>query len=312
MARLQTVDMDPNLGLARETPHLMALPQEMLDMIFELAYANDEKFTVVARSGWTALEKDRRDRCRGGARYHLRPFPEVKVQEFMVSKAFFTAAAKAFIQSRTITGTARDIRAYRDGINTIVSNGIGRAWIRGMAIRMRVVPAPVPSRLRSLIVEVNDIDFRSCDLEPWYDDLSEADFAKLERVAPNATTKACWDRNVQRLDKLIRSKVLQCKVASSGSYRPGDVLHKSALYPGSLVSATSSTLLSERPASSDLFDMVLSRESTSGALRANQSFQYALTARDIPSSVEELVVLLMTKGTAVMAWIDEVKKRMPR
>lgn len=58
-------------------------PQEVLDMIFELAYGNLSPSTLTDRTTWEVIE-ERRRRWKGH-KYVPRPFGPYKIDEFMVS-----------------------------------------------------------------------------------------------------------------------------------------------------------------------------------------------------------------------------------
>ncbi|KAK3641323.1 hypothetical protein LTR56_011351 [Elasticomyces elasticus] len=316
--------MDPNLGLARETPHLFSLPQEMLDMIFKLAYATVDDLRVISRKGWERkLESPKTS-------YHDRNFPVVKVQEFLVSKEYFVNAAKAFIANRTVcpSGFAEVYDIY-----DFAKQGIGRAWGRELRCSVYAVPRACMWSLKSLIVTLSEVFFVSC-LQPgpaiWECEYGEADFRKLRSLGKllnlrglthfslivttgqhyihTADDRLHWSRNVQRLDTLIRSQVLQPKAENTSTYRASGVHTSSALYPGSLVSSTGSKLLSASSISASRRLLDRRRESTSTLPSPGPPLACKLTTKDIPSSLEGLKSLLDTHGTAVMAWVREMKE----
>ncbi|KAK3647087.1 hypothetical protein LTR56_008255 [Elasticomyces elasticus] len=322
--------MDPNLGLARETPHLMTLPQEMLDMIFESAFAGTGKINIISKPGWDAVEKAKR-RAAGSKGYNISPFPVPKVQEFLVCKSFFVNAANAYLKGNVVHGSSRNVSACGTGLSKLVTTGIGRAWLRSLECEGALLPCGL-SGLRSLVVVATQTDFS--DLEPWEDDINEADFRRLfwistllqvrgvqhfelrKKIRPEYVSdpkkRSCWERNIQRLDTLVRSKVFQPKAASSGSDRPGGMLNSPALYPGSLVSSTGSKLLSASSTSAGHRSMGANRDTTSDVSPSSQHPKGKLTTSDIPSSIEGLKSLLDTNGMAFVAWVNEAKKSMQR
>ncbi|KAK5693394.1 hypothetical protein LTR97_009963 [Elasticomyces elasticus] len=314
--------MDPNVALARETPHLMKLPQEMLDMIFELAYASDGMLKVLSKDGWEFGQKWSTKRSGW-------PFPALKVDTFMVSKAYFVNAAKACIQRQIVCGDADDIRVAVRSLCVFTMAGLGNVWLRRLESPLLIMPFKGVQNLKHLILEIKDFDFRRDRKEPFDLEMAEADFCKIDDIStvlelrgikhfelqhhPSIYDKkpdqiARWNRNMQRLDTLIRSKVLQPKAPSSGSNLPGGMLGSSALYPGSLVSATGSQLLSASSASASHRSLDARRESTSAMTPPGPPPKDRITARDIPSSIEGLKSLLDTNGTAFVAWVEDMKR----
>ncbi|KAK5675890.1 hypothetical protein LTS10_011622 [Elasticomyces elasticus] len=316
--------MDPNLGLASETPHLMALPQEILDMIFELAFAGSGRLTIIAGVAWLdkkgTAEAISRNRSQGS--HIIRPYLGRKVDEFMVSKTFFVTAAAAYMRNQVVCGT--DLVS----LQLCTSTGIGKAWLRTLDCKMATLPTKPILTLRSLVISIGSYQFESVGLKPSDDELVEADFAKIRFIddllgirglkafqlhdtgrhrVSNPSDRARWDRNVQRLDTLIRSKVLQPKAENTSTYRASGVHTSSALYPGSLVSSTGSKLLSASSASLYPFKMEPSRESTSAVSHPSQHLKNKITASDVPSSIEGLKSLLDTNGMAFVAWVEEMK-----
>jgi hypothetical protein len=76
--------------------HLLDLPQELQDMIFELAYT-EPMFKIIYKVNWAAEQTRLRKRT-GKPRVEL---PPQKVNEWMVSKRYFQAAAEAWVAAQT-------------------------------------------------------------------------------------------------------------------------------------------------------------------------------------------------------------------
>ncbi|CAK3842542.1 Hypothetical predicted protein [Lecanosticta acicola] len=78
---------------------LFGLPQELRDIIFDYAYPRLEGVELIAKSSW-----DQREHIENmvEATHTIRPFPPFKVNEFLVSKAFFAAAAAAYVGNQAI------------------------------------------------------------------------------------------------------------------------------------------------------------------------------------------------------------------
>ncbi|KAK4952066.1 hypothetical protein LTR10_009986 [Elasticomyces elasticus] len=241
--------MDPNLGLARETPHLMTLPQEMLDMIFALAYTRSESIPIISSKAW---EKGAREGQRGNGSWIPRPFPETKVQEFLVSKEFFSNAAKAFMHNNIIRATDRYTLAPVETLWQVLSGGIARAWLRNLYTRYSTLPIPLLGNVKSLTIGVDPYCFQATPLRPWNDEFQEEHILR-EHLIPRLLELRgfsyfslhidtmddhridtperlqCWRRNMERLGSLIRSRVLQPKTANSGIDRPASMHGTTAL-----------------------------------------------------------------------------------
>jgi hypothetical protein len=82
---------------------LFDLPQELQDLIFELAYT-EPSFKLVSKPMWDLLQMETR-RSTGKPEVD---FPTHKVNEWMVSKKYFRAAAKAWVETQTTFELVRD------------------------------------------------------------------------------------------------------------------------------------------------------------------------------------------------------------
>jgi len=82
---------------------LFDLPQELQDLIFELAYT-EPSFKLVSKPMWDLLQTETR-RSTGKPKVD---FPTHKVNEWMVSKKYFRAAAKAWVGTQTTFELVRD------------------------------------------------------------------------------------------------------------------------------------------------------------------------------------------------------------
>lgn len=80
-----------------KTFRLFDLPQELQDTIFELAFPFVPDLRIHTKRSWTRNEQYQR---LGSTTHIIRPFPEVKVAEFLVCKKFFDNAARAWLQNQ--------------------------------------------------------------------------------------------------------------------------------------------------------------------------------------------------------------------
>jgi len=237
---------------------LFNLPQEIRDMIFDLAYPPTENFIPIIKSEWDVREKQtRRDQWRSP--YALRAYPQSKVCEWLVSKAFFLAEARAFIVNQTFDATnSTALNLLFRGTSSIVPQYVTSIKLRLQTIRYTLGRFP---NLKVLTTVVFPIDFEPVETRwAWAVDLPGEELRAVVRACevaeasgilvfhtkagncPHATTgveKAYWEQNVKQLGILIRSILTDpskraerqkttkgCKVAKGG---------KTPLYRGSKV-----------------------------------------------------------------------------
>jgi len=91
--QLQGTQQEP-VRTVLDGPGLLDLPQELLDVVFDLACPRIKAAKFYTENQWKEREVTRR---RENHEYIKRAFPSLKVDDFMVSKHFFILAAKAFI-----------------------------------------------------------------------------------------------------------------------------------------------------------------------------------------------------------------------
>ena len=105
------MEQEPGDGAATEASssrQLLSLPQEIQEEIFAYAYHRPKNTKLLSRKSWKHHERMNR---LTSPTYRMRPFPQIKVKVFLVSKAFFVAASKAYVGSQPYEGGA-----YLDGI----------------------------------------------------------------------------------------------------------------------------------------------------------------------------------------------------
>lgn len=78
--------------------HLLNLPAELQTVIFDHAYSREPDISLIDASTWR-MEQSFRQHLQGA---EYRRFPACKVSDFLVSKAFFVAAARAYVRSQPV------------------------------------------------------------------------------------------------------------------------------------------------------------------------------------------------------------------
>jgi hypothetical protein len=83
-----------SLGMSIPRGYLWNCPQEIQDMIFELAFQRPHNLKLIFKRGWGFHEEEKSKA--DFANYVPRAFPRRKVHDWMVSKRFFGLAARAW------------------------------------------------------------------------------------------------------------------------------------------------------------------------------------------------------------------------
>lgn len=85
------------------------VPQELEDIIFDMAYPADSRARYISKKNWDQHEDEVlrlsiHNSPPGAQHYTKKPFPTPKVTEFMVSRGFFAAASKAWVRNQHFQG----------------------------------------------------------------------------------------------------------------------------------------------------------------------------------------------------------------
>ncbi|KAK0315792.1 hypothetical protein LTR01_001092 [Friedmanniomyces endolithicus] len=203
---------------------LLALPQELQDIIFDFAYPQMSA-DYIHVPDWKSREARRWREARRD--YTKKPFPGPFVDDFLISKAFFVAAAKAWAGNQNF-----DMRmSFCQGSDRRMQ-GIVPAFARTVEIDrydFYLVTSECIS-LRSLTIAADERMFWCLEDEVlvWEDELSEehfeqvveANFYKPDRLSENLTmrvtvgclksikveTNPVWERNVAKLEAYLRKR----------------------------------------------------------------------------------------------------------
>ncbi|KAK4546239.1 hypothetical protein LTR36_002376 [Oleoguttula mirabilis] len=151
---------------------LLTSPQELQDLIFDYAYPAQTDFRPVSRGLWDSREKRRR---RDNHDRVLQPFPVLKVNELLVSKTFFVAAARAFVGNQHFENID-ELLSTNGGIST----GMAFQWATSVTVSTwenRVYRLP---SLRSMALKLDQAIFEV--LEPKYAWLETCDQDELKQI----------------------------------------------------------------------------------------------------------------------------------
>ncbi|KAK5681681.1 hypothetical protein LTS10_006214 [Elasticomyces elasticus] len=179
---------------------LLTLPQEMQNTVFGLAYPS-AFVNYITRAEWNAREAKRwRDQRKN---YTKRPFPPPLVDSYMISKAFFAAAASSWAANQH----------YEDGADFatgrfLVPQGVMASYAKTITIhewsswRMSYFTG-----LRQLTVLITESMFECVDdILVWEDVLTAEHFQKvftghaMPLLTAGITTADVWHRNIENFE----------------------------------------------------------------------------------------------------------------
>lgn len=217
--------------------HLFDLPQELLDIIFDLTYSEISPMRLKTRLGW---EKERSASMMAGR--NAPPWPGSKATEFLVSREYFENATRAFVGNRALVLSGCDCPfgrgsdQYRNMIVRLVTQiEMHSAW---PTVRLFWYNSPLEfGRLRSVQVTLKPVYFNAIvPKNVWETLLEEEDFLQIDAyteltrvrglqdiiVLPGkpsfggsdiAQQTAMWEANVQKFGALIKPMVVKAKSA---------------------------------------------------------------------------------------------------
>ncbi|KAK0263414.1 hypothetical protein LTS09_002606 [Friedmanniomyces endolithicus] len=221
-ARLESHSLPPlNSSETRSAPRtLFSLPQELQDIIFDFAYPRVQA-DYIHLTEWKTREAFR---WRAAHRnYTKKPFPKLLIIEFVVSKVFFIAAAKAWAGNQDFTKGIDFSHSSKGGMQGIVP-----AFAKTITTdrwRLYLVATAVVN-LRSLTLCVDEFEFACIEDEvlAWEDQLGEKHLKQvakkfscaLKMLSENVTltTKA----NDLLTAGVKTTTAWQCNVANLGTY----------------------------------------------------------------------------------------------
>ena len=322
----------------KDRPKLLSLPQEIQDIIFDLAYPRIDGFKYITRAEWDHREQENLKRIRQG--YVKVPFPRSKACEFLISKRFSTAAAKSYISNQIFDDTVET----HAGPAHRLFGGMRMTWgIAGQYTTSFITDNYVfstmhrlPPNLKSVTLKVTGSVFDSIKTKRvWVDDLGEEDFSEVMThchyfrisglqnfhlipdyciYADEEEEEAKWEENVRKLETFMRPIVFQKKALNIESRQGQDAGGQMALYEGSRVALTSSTLL--KAGLPDIYgyfgdepfgpNYPRSRQYASSMMLPERE-KRSLRLQDIPDDLIEFEYLLATISDRVFELIRELK-----
>ncbi|KAK3638669.1 hypothetical protein LTR56_012975 [Elasticomyces elasticus] len=214
---------------------LFTLPQELQDAVFGLAYPS-ASVNYITRAEWKAREAKRwRDQRKN---YTKRPFPPTLVDAFLISKAFFAAAASSWATNQHF----EDGADFATG-KSHVPQGIMASYAKTITIReWSSWRMPYFTGLRQLTVLITESMFECVDDILVWEDVLTAEhfqkvftghfrFAELQKLGPlvsirlqamplltaGITTADVWHRNIENFETYFQ----HCRACYLGRVHQG-------------------------------------------------------------------------------------------
>ncbi|KAK4546025.1 hypothetical protein LTR36_002162 [Oleoguttula mirabilis] len=341
MESLITATSTGNQG-SQEPCFLFTLPQELQDIIFAYAYPKKETaVNIIFKLGWGIKQKEKKRADR--ANYAVQEFP-AKVKQWLVSKAYFTNAARAYMSAQE----------WDEGVSGMLGSGHGLFCQHAQSIALVSFRGLKDVRsyrsLKVLRIWVEDDDFDEVeDKCPWEDVFAPADFEQLKltkylrslpgglerlKLLPewcgyaNADAKqATWEANVKALQQFVWLKVNRPKA----EVEKAKILQANPLYLGSRVCEERSGLLPQRArgwlddqeggsGSSDDEEGCTELSERQSQMQCDpgpsacgpkdgleRKEKEILVDNDIPGNKEDFLRMMKYRGSEVMAWVRSKK-----
>jgi hypothetical protein len=217
--------------------NLMALPQEIQDLIFDYAYPDDPNFKFIGPRECEA--RDMYGRFADRSTYVLRPYTGSKAGAFLVSKRYFVSASRAFV-SNQIFDDSRKCHFFRPKSNSLFGNGqtgIASQFVRTLTVDFSLLQQHATSisslpNLKSLTAAVSGFDFVILDPKlAWEDELDDTDIARMVgsvklmsglqefkattrpfNFAKTSAQQAKYQANVERLENYLSPLVTRPRI----------------------------------------------------------------------------------------------------
>ncbi|KAK3068735.1 hypothetical protein LTR53_013455 [Teratosphaeriaceae sp. CCFEE 6253] len=310
---------------SKATPDLMGLPQELHDVILELAYPEPDGVKYERRYAW---EDKRRTQLRIHGLAYVHPRFDHQINKLLVCKAFFIDAARAFVKNHT--GIPHLHGAYFSHFDLIGFEGIFNAYTTAIEVRsedlyivsllgrshafarLRILVDPdtfmdhgtgyifrreiAAEEVRALTIYEIIQGFRSLQQL----DIVETEWTKAVEVSQSEL--AVWQKNLGTLKRTIGPVVQERTKSGMICQELSDVDIRARLYAGS-------TVYLVEPPSGGKGNRSQSDFSSRGAAAQDQpKMSKPLQDSDIPDTASELHNLRLNDEEGVLEWVRQVKE----
>lgn len=326
---------------AKESPTLFGLPQEVRDIIFDMAFPEIPEYRIIAREQWERQEVRKCRQDRKG--YKQKPFV-AKVNDFLVSKSFMVAASRAHIGNQVFEGDSV-CRLYAYGDHRL--QGIIAAFATRVLLKhLEMFCLPRLRGLHTLTLRVSPVIFECLGVEIVVeeDELNDDQFELAVQADPNirelhgirelhvepeycGRTTAVWSMNVANFEAYLRPRAAAPKQKRGSSVDDAKENGSDAVYFGSAVRFGTHEL--GRPGLDNGDDDELDHEQIQAEDDAEAAMMAAyqlkveesmpsllsigkrrLTDNDVPETVEGILHLFNLSPTEMAAWVQGAKKRL--
>lgn len=297
-AQSTTAEDSPGTGT-----QLFDLPQEIQDMIFDYAYPKVNDLKILYKRTWDFKEK--RKRKERGKGYKIQQFPSLKVDEFLVSKRFYLAAAKAFIGNQLWIHPYPYAWESKPRDNNIICK-FSKTAVDSLSAAGHIDSLP---SLRKITFEVDQYPFETLKTRyPWEQQLTAADFkevadhyrfgslAKLQEFnfkfgrsyyIRTKDERDTWDSNMRGFEAYVRAYVEEEKAKK----------HDAAIDDTEQVVQIAVETLED----SNVFSQEEEASTVPGEIK------FTRMVLDLPETTEEMMTLLGTDGGKVMDLVRVLK-----
>lgn len=284
----------------------------------DYAYPPKDDFEIIRWRSWESREQyNRREH---GKTYEQRPFPGPFVADFLISKIFFQNACNAFFGNGVVTRPNRYYAGESSSRYNVISCFLKTAvldlqYVAGLLWHCKYVARRPGQPIRRLVINVND---RNMNMEktkyPWEGEYTFNDFryiAKEYQLEYLALAKEytfnfepsylisgnekvhMWQLNIRNFEEHVREYVMEV----GSRFRKDEK-----------VEATEDEDASESTDSEERDDG-LAAEGEDASKTADPEQDTELTVDQLPSSAEEMIMLLQTDGKRVMELIESLKPK---
>lgn len=299
-------------GAASSRLHLLNLPAEIQEMIFDYSYPANGKLKIINRHRWDRQERKQRRSL--GKTYQPRPFTSHLVSRFLVCKQFFLGAAKAFIGNQIIESPGH----YFDADDPTVNYNIIYRFLKTAVSDLDSVKSLFERRsigqpLRKLTIRYDDGSLDMRDVKyAWEEESTEDDFRSIANifalkhlanvkdfdfefrpfgVRVRGVNRETWNKNPENFESFVRAYVAEANL------------------PKTEVDSGTDELLPTNSTSSAEDSMSLPDDLHETNSLSNLESTVKLTINELPRTAEEMIELLKNEGERVMDLISDLQSR---
>ena len=258
---------------------------------------------LLDKISWELRETSNRKKY--GPEYNIRPFPQPKVSDFLVSRWFFLSAAKAFIGNQVIVDPSREHRGPQRRYN-IILEFVTEAVIHFYAVRYLFTSHKVGPNLKILTIKSSDHELEIVKTKYlWEEPFDEHDFqliaeqASLEHLGrlreyhfifnPSSHVRSqaqhdVWSLNMCKFEEYVRAYARNANVCMD---QKGVNMFSSSIFSRRGIKSSPKTIKADK-----------SSEKVPGS---------EMKLDQLPETAKEMIALLKKDGENVMRLMARLK-----